>query len=65
MMKMKTALGWFGASKSLFAMVFLSAMLGLSGCDKDGPAEQAGEKVDQAAEKAGEKMEEAKESLSE
>lgn len=31
----------------------------LTGCDQDGPAEQAGEKIDNAVEKAGDKIEEA------
>jgi hypothetical protein len=31
--------------------------LGLVGCEKEGPAEQAGETVDQAVEKAGDKVE--------
>lgn len=34
-------------------------ILGLSACEKKGPAEQAGEKIDNAAEKMGDKVEEA------
>lgn len=41
------------------AMVVLSfAVVGLTACEK-GPAEKAGEKIDNAAEKVGDKMEEA------
>lgn len=40
---------------SLLATAFLVA--GLAACEKKGPAETAGEKIDQATEKAGEKME--------
>lgn len=35
----------------------------LSGCEKKGPAEKAGEQVDQAASKAGKKTEEAGENI--
>lgn len=41
---------------SLFAVAFLTA--GLAACEKKGPAETAGEKIDQATENAGKKMEE-------
>jgi predicted small lipoprotein YifL len=41
---------------SLFAAVLLVA--GLAACEKKGPAETAGEKIDQTTEKAGQKMEE-------
>lgn len=40
---------------SLLAAAFLVA--GLAACEKKGPAETAGEKIDQTTEKAGEKME--------
>ncbi|MBK5966274.1 transporter [Thiocystis minor] len=53
------------ASKSLFLIAFLSATLGVVGCQQEGAAEEAGKKLDQAAEKAGDKMGEAKASLSE
>lgn len=33
----------------------------LAGCDREGPAERAGEQIDQATERAGEKMESATE----
>jgi hyperosmotically inducible protein len=45
--------------KKLF-LIFITAffMVGLSGCPEEGPAERAGEKIDEAVEDAGEKMEE-------
>lgn len=42
------------------AAVFLSfAVAGLAACEKKGPAERAGEAIDNAAKKTGEKIEEA------
>ncbi len=62
-MKKQTALTSLVLSRGLFAIVFLSAALALMGCENEGPAEKAGEKIDQTAEKAGDKMEDAKQSL--
>ena len=56
-------------------IVGLSAVIGLAGCQEEGPAEKAGKKidraaekaelqVDQATEKAGKKMDDAKDSVS-
>lgn len=46
--------------KTLALMLALGLSLTLAGCDgDDGPAEKAGEKIDNAVEKAGEKVEEA------
>jgi len=39
------------------ALIILSA--GIAACEKEGPAEKAGEKVDEAIEQAGDKIEEA------
>jgi hypothetical protein len=39
--------------------------IGTLGCEQEGPAERAGEKVDEAVEKADEKMEEAGEKAGE
>ena len=51
-------------SKSSFSIVGLVAFaLAGAGCEQKGPAEKAGQKLDQAAEKAGAKMGEAKEAL--
>jgi hypothetical protein len=45
---------------SLAAVIALTfAVAGLSACEREGPAERAGEKMDEAAEKAGEKIENA------
>ena len=52
-----------GAAKGFFVTALLIAALGILGCEKQGPAEEAGEKIDQAADDAGNKMEEAKQSL--
>lgn len=45
--------------------LILAAALFLGGCDKEGPAEQAGENVDQTMEKAGDKMEDAADKVEE
>lgn len=48
-----------------FRMLALALMLGagsvvlLAGCESDGPAEEAGESIDETAEEAGDEMEEA------
>lgn len=44
-------------------MACLSAVIGLTGCEKEGTAEKAGQKIDRAAENAGQKIDAAKESL--
>ena len=44
------------------AMIF---PIGLVACDRQGPAERAGEKMDRAAEKAGDKIDEASKKLAE
>ena len=46
--------------KKLLSAVCVSLMvMGLVACDKQGPAERAGEKMDNAAERAGDKIENA------
>ncbi|WP_075770741.1 hypothetical protein [Aerophototrophica crusticola] len=45
------------------AVLLLAAPLGLAACDSEGPAERAGEKIDNAAENAAEKTENAAEKL--
>lgn len=54
-------------SKKMIVMGLLMASVNftLVGCGNDGPAERAGEKVDQAIENSGEKMEEAGEKANE
>ncbi len=51
-------------SNSLGAVLAISALLvALVGCEQQGPAEQAGEKIDNATEQAGENMEKAGEAI--
>ncbi len=64
-MKITTARRLLGSSKGLLVIAFLFAMLGLASCEKQGPAEEAGEKIDQTAEDAGDTMDETKKSLTE
>jgi hyperosmotically inducible periplasmic protein len=45
----------------IFIVFLMSFVLGMVGCQQEGTAEKAGQKVDQAAEKAGKKIEGAKE----
>ena len=46
--------------KSVTAVLVVSALsMGLSGCQKEGPAEQAGKAVDKAVEKTGQALEKA------
>jgi hyperosmotically inducible protein len=51
-------------SHRAFFIVFLMAfVLGMAGCQQEGTAEKAGQKVDQTAEKAGKQIEGAKEAV--
>ena len=43
--------------RGVFIIVFLAFFLGSAGCQQDGTAEKAGQKVDQAVESAGKKVE--------
>ena len=45
--------------KNLMCLFLFIFALGRSACEKEGPAEKAGEKLDEAVEEAGEKLEEA------
>jgi len=45
--------------KRIVAMTCLSAVLSLSACQEKGPAEKAGQKIDQVTEKAGQKIDQA------
>lgn len=51
--------------RTALAALLLAAPLALTACDNKGPAERAGEKIDDAAEKAGEKLEDAREKAGE
>jgi hypothetical protein len=47
-------------SKGIAAVIILGfAVAGLSACEKEGPMEKAGKKIDQAGEKVGETLEKA------
>ena len=43
--------------KGFFIVFSLALVLGFAGCQQEGPAEKAGQKVDQSAEKAAKKIE--------
>lgn len=45
--------------KGFIAVFVLASVLGLSACKQEGPAEKAGQKVDQAVEQAGKKIDQA------
>jgi hypothetical protein len=46
-------------SPKIAIAVFTLLFIGLSACHEKGPAEKAGEKIDNAAEKVGDKIEDA------
>lgn len=46
-------------NKKLIVLVAVLLLGGLNGCEKEGPAERAGEKIDNTIEQAGEKLEKA------
>lgn len=62
-LRLGSARSALSAVRLLFALVVLSAVYVVAGCEQQGPAEKAGEKLDQAAENAIDKMDEAKQSL--
>lgn len=45
--------------KSILAVVVMASVLGLAACKQDGPAEKAGQKVDQAVEQTSKKVDQA------
>ena len=47
------------SSRGLFIVILLAFVLGLAGCQPEGPGEKAGKKIDKAAEKAGDKIDKA------
>lgn len=49
--------------KSIMTYLLIIAAMGLSSCEREGPAEKAGRKVDNAAENAKDKFDEATEDL--
>jgi hyperosmotically inducible protein len=64
-MKEKNAYKPMIVSGIVVVAVCLSAGLGLAGCEKEGGAEEAGRKIDQAAESAADQLEATKESMGE
>ncbi len=50
-------------TKLLLPLLCFSATLFITGCEQQGPAERAGEKVDESVEKAGDKVEQAGENI--
>ena len=53
-------------NKGLLAILFSGVFtLGLIGCEQEGPAEEAGENIDQAAEQPSQAAEDAKENVKE
>ena len=54
----------FNSSKSVIKVIALCiAIIGLSACQKEGPAERAGKEIDSTVEKAGQKIEQAGEKI--
>ncbi len=51
------------AKRILLLLCFAGSLIGALGCEQEGPAERAGENVDESMEKAGEKMEQAGENI--
>lgn len=49
----------------LFAVLFALSIGTLVGCEEQGPAEEAGEEIDEAVEEAGDEMEEAADEVDE
>lgn len=48
------------AYKKLLSAIWIALMvIGVAACDKKGPAERAGERIDNATERAGDKIEDA------
>lgn len=45
--------------KGFLTVLVAAAVLGLTGCKQDGPAEKAGQKIDQAVEQTGKKIDQA------
>ncbi len=45
--------------RALAALWLLGAVMTVSACEQEGPAEKAGKEIDHAAEKAGDKIEDA------
>ncbi|MBK1649211.1 BON domain-containing protein [Rhabdochromatium marinum] len=64
-MQKKNAYTLMPLSGGLVVAACLSASLGLAGCEKEGTAEQAGRKIDEAAERMGNQLDATKQSMGE
>jgi len=64
-MKTKNGYKQIGLTSKVLMIAGLSAVIGLAGCQEEGPAEKAGKKIDRAAEKAELQVEQATERASE
>ncbi len=53
----------FYVKRILMLACFAGSLFFVVGCEQEGPAERAGERVDESMEKAGEKMEQAGENI--
>lgn len=51
------------AKRILLVVCFSGSLFGALGCEQEGPAEKAGESVDESTEKAGEQLEQAGENI--
>lgn len=49
----------------LLVLLAGSATIGLSGCEEQGPAEEAGEQIDESAEETGESLDDAQDEMEE
>lgn len=53
----------FYVKRILLLVCFMGSLFGVVGCEQEGPAERAGEKVDESMEETGEKIEQAGENI--
>lgn len=60
---MERRMSIFARRTALVAAFALAAGVSLAACEEEGPAEQAGESIDESAEEAGEAVEEAGEEV--
>lgn len=52
-------------TRGISLLLALLLSMSMAGCEQEGPAEEAGEEIDQAIEKAGDELEEAGDKLEE
>jgi hypothetical protein len=63
MIRIRRLNGALGVAAIAGALLGGAMLVTLSGCERQGPAEAAGEKIDNAVEKAGEQLEKAGDSI--